>query len=43
MQFQEKVDGETVVGGSGADVDANYVNEGKQHQEINLQLQIQEQ
>ena len=40
IRIQE--DEDTVSGGSGAVVDANYVNKGKLQQEIKLQVQIQE-
>ena len=43
LWFQKEVDKGTVAGGSGAAVDASYMNMGKQQQEIELNLQIQEQ
>mmetsp|Transcript_59739 Transcript_59739/g.64467 ORF Transcript_59739/g.64467 Transcript_59739/m.64467 type:complete len:205 (-) Transcript_59739:85-699(-) len=43
IRFQKAVDKESVVGGSGAAVGASYLNKGKQQQEIELQLRLEEQ
>ena len=43
IRLQEEVDKETVVVGSAAAVNANYLNERKKRQEIDLQSRIQEQ
>ena len=42
IQLQEEVDEVTVVDSSGTADGANYLNKGKQSQEIDLQLRTQE-